>query len=125
MDNSNAGPLGGARGTEPAHPAFEFDLPGIRPIEAAQDFAQGALARAVFPHQGMAGARGHLEAHVPQSHDAGKLLAHPAKDDERPRFAVPVLFWLDHVHGCYCGDRDRFGNPFHFRKAATILLQAR
>src|SRR5690349_18636017 len=36
------------------HLAIEPDLPGIRPIDAGQDFAQGAFPRAVFTHQRVA-----------------------------------------------------------------------
>ena len=54
MHQPNPRPLGIDRRVKPAWATLDLDVPFVRTIQPGQDLPQGALARAVLTHQGVA-----------------------------------------------------------------------
>jgi hypothetical protein len=59
--------------------AFDFDRATIGPVDAGENFSQGAFARAILAHDRVAGSGHYVETHVFERNRARKPLADRAK----------------------------------------------
>src|SRR5262249_3398616 len=73
---------GGQRRRRMHELAVEMHFPRVRRVDAGENFAERALARAVLTHQRMATAPFHCEAHAIQREHAGEPLRDPVEFQE-------------------------------------------
>src|SRR5579864_581748 len=79
VDNSDAKGLGLCRRAQFDHLATNFHYPGVRPVDACQDFHKRAFARAILAYQRMHFAREQTKVHSLQGLYTAKLFGNPTE----------------------------------------------
>ena len=79
MNNANSCALGLKGGAKTPDHSVNFKMTFIRSVYAGQNLAQGALSRAVLPHEGVADSRHHVKTHILKRHRSRESFADAAK----------------------------------------------